>query len=321
MPRSRLGIRLLAVLLFSCSLHGHAAGPRDGLRITVLSTNLADTRGRGEWGFSALVESDGDCVLFDTGQHPRTVLENARALDVDLSCVTDVVLSHHHPDHTGGLLTLQAEFAGSGPGAFGRVHVAAGIFDSRPLPGGVEANPMIAARAALRARGVAVHEYAEAAEILPGIWVTGPVRRVHAEQGFAADIDLRPRTSMTPDFIPESQGLAISTREGFVVLLGCGHAGVINTLSHVQSAIASLPIHAVLGGFHLHGASQSSIDWVGRQFKTLGVQQVMGAHCTAIEPLYRIRELSGLDRRTAVVGAVGARFVQGKGFEPGVLAR
>jgi len=77
------------------------------LRVTVLSTMLADTKGIGEWGFAARVEADGHRLLFDTGARPDTVLANARELRIDLSTVEEVVLSHHHGDHTGGLLTLR----------------------------------------------------------------------------------------------------------------------------------------------------------------------------------------------------------------------
>ena len=77
---------------------GHTA---EDVEVLILSTNLADA-GVGEWGFSALVRVDGTCILFDTGQYPETVLENAARLDVDLSCVRDVVLSHFHGDHIGG---------------------------------------------------------------------------------------------------------------------------------------------------------------------------------------------------------------------------
>src|SRR5205814_7697770 len=78
------------------------------LRILVLSTMLAD-EGVGEWGFAALVEVDGHRILFDTGARPNTVLENARELKVDLAGVPEVVLSHNHSDHTGGLLTLRRD--------------------------------------------------------------------------------------------------------------------------------------------------------------------------------------------------------------------
>jgi 7,8-dihydropterin-6-yl-methyl-4-(beta-D-ribofuranosyl)aminobenzene 5'-phosphate synthase len=78
------------------------------LKIVILSTMLAD-EGIGEWGFSALVEVDGHRILFDTGARPSTVLENARELKVDLAGVPEVVLSHNHSDHTGGLLTLRRD--------------------------------------------------------------------------------------------------------------------------------------------------------------------------------------------------------------------
>jgi len=72
------------------------------VKVTVLSTMLTDLDGIGEWGFAALVEVDGYRVLFDTGARRETVLHNAEELKVDLAQVTDVVLSHHHTDHTGG---------------------------------------------------------------------------------------------------------------------------------------------------------------------------------------------------------------------------
>src|SRR5205814_6233262 len=84
------------------------------LRVLVLSTMLAD-EGVGEWGYAALVEVDGHRILFDTGARPDTVLTNAKELGVDLSTITDVVLSHNHDDHTGGLLTLRRTFARKNP--------------------------------------------------------------------------------------------------------------------------------------------------------------------------------------------------------------
>src|SRR5207244_12541809 len=86
------------------------------VRVTVRSTMLA-SRGIGEWGFAALVEVDGRRILFDTGARPDTVLMNAREMGIDLSGVTDVILSHHHGDHTGGLITLRRAMAERNPQA------------------------------------------------------------------------------------------------------------------------------------------------------------------------------------------------------------
>src|SRR6185295_13501871 len=125
-----------ALVLLLLSSATAQAGRVKSLKITVLSTMLADRKGVGEWGFAALVEVDGRRILFDTGARPRTVLENAAELKVDLSTVTDVVLSHNHGDHTGGLLPLRSELARKNPAALSRAHVGAGIFWSRPNPDG-----------------------------------------------------------------------------------------------------------------------------------------------------------------------------------------
>jgi 7,8-dihydropterin-6-yl-methyl-4-(beta-D-ribofuranosyl)aminobenzene 5'-phosphate synthase len=141
------------------------------LRIVLLSTMLAD-EGIGEWGFAALVEADGRRLLFDTGARPRIVLDNARQLGIDLAEVEDVVLSHNHGDHTGGLLTLRREHSASRRSALGRAHVARGIFWSRPGAKGEEANEVLKLRGAYEEAFV-VHE--GPSELLPGVWLSGPV--------------------------------------------------------------------------------------------------------------------------------------------------
>ena len=88
------------------------------LKVTVLSTMLvAEPTGIGEWGFSALVEADGHRILVDTGARPETVLQNAREMNVDLSGVQEVILTHNHDDHVGGLLTLRRAMMKKNPAA------------------------------------------------------------------------------------------------------------------------------------------------------------------------------------------------------------
>src|SRR6266481_4844965 len=115
------------------------------LKVTILSTMLAD-EGIGEWGFAALVESDGHRILVDTGARPETVLSNLHDLNLDLSNVKEVIITHNHDDHVGGLLTLRREFMKKNPDALSVAHVGKGIFYSRPDSGGKEGNPMVALR-------------------------------------------------------------------------------------------------------------------------------------------------------------------------------
>ena len=106
-------LALVVVVFFPTGIPSAAAEPEptqqiESLKVHIISTMLA-TRGLGEWGFSALVEANGHWILIDTGHDPDIVLGNAQQMGVDLSQVTDVVLSHFHPDHTGGLMKLRQE--------------------------------------------------------------------------------------------------------------------------------------------------------------------------------------------------------------------
>jgi 7,8-dihydropterin-6-yl-methyl-4-(beta-D-ribofuranosyl)aminobenzene 5'-phosphate synthase len=122
------------------------------LKVTLLSTMLVDsTTGLGEWGFSALIEADGHRVLLDTGAHPDIVLQNAHDLKINLSNVWEVI-THNHWDHVGGLMTLRKEMTKKNRSALSVVHVARGIFYSRPAPEG-EDNLMIAVKKEYEATG------------------------------------------------------------------------------------------------------------------------------------------------------------------------
>src|SRR6266849_5485551 len=157
------------------------------LKITILSTMLAD-EGIGEWGFAALVETDGHKILFDTGARPNTVLENAKELKLDLSDVQDVILSHFHDDHTTGLMTLRHEFAKKNPAALSRVHVGKGIFLERR---GRDSNPMITVKKAYEATGGKFIEHDKPDEIMPGVWLTGPVPRTYPEKNYPVGIEVK----------------------------------------------------------------------------------------------------------------------------------
>ena len=97
----------------------------DDVTVTILTTNTADGNGaQGEWSFSARVEVEDRAFLFDTGWSPSNVLMNAEKLGIDLSVAEDLILSHHHGDHTGGLETLRRELSKRNPSALSRIHVA-----------------------------------------------------------------------------------------------------------------------------------------------------------------------------------------------------
>lgn len=294
------------------------------LRVQVLSTMLADA-GIGEWGFAALVEADGKQILFDTGARPETVLQNAKELGVNLAEVREVILSHNHDDHTGGLLTLRRELRKQNPQALSIAHVGRGIFWKRQ---GGNSNPggdwMLRVKRDYEALGGRFVEYREPKALLPGVWLTGPVPRAYPERNWSGAGKVEApegQAHWIEDNLPEDQSLVIDTEQGLVVVSGCGHAGIINTLEYARQKVRNAPIHLALGGFHLFAANDEKLDWTAGKLKEFGLQQFLGGHCTGIEAVYRLRERAGLKRQTAMVAAVGASFTLGKGIDPRSLAR
>jgi 7,8-dihydropterin-6-yl-methyl-4-(beta-D-ribofuranosyl)aminobenzene 5'-phosphate synthase len=287
------------------------------LKVTILSTMLAD-EGIGEWGFAALVEADGRKILFDTGARSRTVLENAKELKIDLSGVQDVILSHFHDDHTTGLMTLRRELSKGDPAALSRVHVGKGIFLERR---GRDQNPMIAMKKDYEATGGRFIEHDKPEEILSGVWLTGPVPRVYPEKNYPAGIEVVTDGKWVEDNLPEDQSLVFNTAQGLVLLAGCGHAGVINTLEYARKVVRPAPVNAAIGGFHLYNAKDEQLDWTADKLKEFQIAQILGAHCTGIESVYHLRQRLGLNRHNCVVGTVGATFDLKDGIHTGRIAQ
>jgi len=310
--------RLLIALLFPALLCAQSGRVR-ALRITVLSTMLADA-GIGEWGFAALVEVDGRRILFDTGHAPDTVRKNAKDLRIDLAGIEEVILTHNHGDHTGGLVFLRQEMRKANPKALSRAHIGKGAFYSRPSGQG-EQNELLREKQAYETAGGVFVEHDRPVELYPGVWLTGPVPRKYPERNWSTTGKVKTPDGLVEDTVPEDMSLVFDTDQGLVLLSGCGHAGVINTLEYARSKVRSAPVHAALGGFHLFPLDDAGVDWTAGKMREMGLQNLLGAHCTGIEAVYRIREKAGLSRRTCVVGAVGAGFQLGQGLLPGRLAK
>jgi 7,8-dihydropterin-6-yl-methyl-4-(beta-D-ribofuranosyl)aminobenzene 5'-phosphate synthase len=332
MTRHVLPATLLAALVISPFIPGAvpsaAAQTAKEVKVTVLSTMLVGNAasGIGEWGFAAVLEVDGRRLLVDTGARAETVLQNAGELKVDLSTITDLVITHNHADHTGGLLVLRRELAKKNPAALSRVHVPKGIFYPRPGPGGREGNGLLPLKAQYEATGGTFVEHAGPTVVMPGVTMLGPVPRVHPERNWSSPRGGETGRVQTPeglveDNVPEDTSLVVDTAEGLLLISGCGHSGIINAMEHARKSVRAAPVYAAMGGFHLFAASDQTLEWTAGKLKEFGVRQLMGAHCTGIEAVYRLRQLVGLTRETAVVGAVGATYTHGKGFDPTVLAR
>jgi 7,8-dihydropterin-6-yl-methyl-4-(beta-D-ribofuranosyl)aminobenzene 5'-phosphate synthase len=269
-------------------------------RITILCENsvgpLSGTLG--EHGFSALIEpSGGDPLLFDTGQG-LTLLHNARRMNKDLSKVKQVVISHGHYDHSGGLKPLLEECGSK------LVYGHPSVFSPRYRvkdSGDCFSIAIPATREELESAGASFDLSKEFRAIASGIYLTGEVPRVTdfetGDQGLYCDC-----TGQELDITPDDQSLVLETEKGLVLILGCCHAGLVNTIEHIAYMTGRRDVFAVIGGTHLGFCSQEQIGKTAAALRTLGIQKLAASHCTGFAASARLSRELPKEFQVAMVG-------------------
>ena len=253
------------------------------LKITTLIENMEDKDGKLEFehGFSALIETEGKKILFDTGQTGAFV-KNADYLGLDLSEVDFVVLSHGHYDHTGGVPELVKRFQKKTPFYIGKEFFAPKYklledgsykYNGNPFTKEFLAEDSGNSGAELHYIEENVTKLSEQLFLFKNFKkkndfeTVNPKFFVKAEQGFEQD------------FFPDEIALGIVTEEGLVLVVGCSHVGIVNILEHVKNAV-NLPVAAVLGGTHLVEAGEERLQKTVQALKQNGVKTVAVSHCT-----------------------------------------
>jgi len=214
------------------------------VKATVLVENTSARAGlEAEHGFSVWIETGESKVLFDTGAS-GLLCRNAEALGIDLAQADAVVLSHGHYDHTGGLDDVMKLASNATIYA----HPEAGIDCS--------------GRCAMLSHASEI--------VVPGIRTTGQIERV-------TDFETS-RESPIP--FPDDQAIFFEVAEGVVVIVGCAHAGVINTLMQVAGLTKRDKVHTVFGGMHLRSVSNERVERTAAAFRELGLERIGPCHCT-----------------------------------------
>jgi 7,8-dihydropterin-6-yl-methyl-4-(beta-D-ribofuranosyl)aminobenzene 5'-phosphate synthase len=295
------------------------SGPR--IPASVLIDGEAFDALRAEHGFAALVTvargGREHRVLFDTGISPDGVVENMRRLELSPHDVDVIVLSHGHFDHVGGMEGLARVLGPANlpvvihPDAWSRRRLA--------LPG---RDPVLIAspsRGALEGVGFEIVERREPSFLLDGsVLVTGEVdRTTDFERGLAPTHQaLRDGGWRADQLVLDDQALVVDVRgSGLVVITGCGHAGVINTLRYVQKLTGRDHVHAVIGGFHLSGPRfEPLIGPTCDAFAEIAPDFLVPAHCTGWKATHA---LAGRFPQAFLQNSVGTRF-EFRGPQPSV---
>lgn len=252
--------------------------------MTLLCENTVRGRGlTGEHGLSWWVETPNARLLFDTGQG-ISLLHNAARLGIPLEKANAVILSHGHYDHAGGLADLLAMRTDipifCHPDAFlQRFNKEAGQCREVNLPFLYEGQ--------LVNSGADLRLIREPTCIVDQIYATGEIPRVtdFEDTGGAFFLDTDGHNA---DSITDDQAIYFESKEGLVVILGCAHAGVVNTLEHVMKLTRKTKVHAVMGGMHLVNADEARIRRTKEYFAQVGVQKLMPCHCTGIRAVSKL---------------------------------
>ena len=257
------------------------------IRITILIENTAYKAGlKTEHGLSVWIEYGNNRILFDTGQSD-SVLDNAEALGIDLAQANAIVLSHGHYDHTGGLCSV-IDLA---PKAKVYLHPAAVEPKySQKASGAKYIGMSDSAKEAIQ--DCSLVWTAKPVAIFPGISATGQVPRTNDYEdvggAFFTDEDCR-----RPDELLDDQSLFIASSKGLIVICGCAHSGVVNTLDYISKLTGEKNIYAVIGGMHLLNADPRRTENTIDVFKKYKIQKVIPLHCTGHKAAEAMKEAFG----------------------------
>lgn len=257
----------------------------DTIQVTTLVENTVNRGGlQAEHGLAFHFRYGNRSFLFDTGQSDL-ILRNARALRLRLNDVEAIVLSHGHYDHTGGVQAVRHQ----APEARLFLHPAA------VLPKFAASSDGPGRSIGISREGLDVLQHSPQAvvwtkgptEVMKGVFVTGEIPRRNSFEDTGGRFFLDAAGS-EPDPLLDDQALYFDTRDGLVVVLGCGHAGVVNTLDYIGQLTGNRPVCALLGGLHLLAATPERMDFTLEAFRRRDLRKIAAGHCTGLPAIVRL---------------------------------
>ncbi len=264
---------------------------------------------------TARIGRDKQTVIFDAGPEAYAVSRNGALLKAPFGDAAAVVLSHGHWDHAGGLVEAIRLVAAGNGGQNIECHVNPGMFAERGMMrhgGECLLQKPVPIPSELMEAGAFVVNHAEARLLGDSLFfLSGEIPRVTPyERGLPGHVKrAADGKSWEPDpLIMDERYLAVNVKKkGIVVFTACSHAGVVNVLTDARKVFDDVPLHAVMGGFHLSGEDVEPVipDTV-RDIKSFGLKRIVPAHCTGWRAVNALVNTFGAD--VIVPSAVGKQF-------------
>ena len=226
--------------------------------------------------------------MFDYGHDSLGVLNNLALLKLDVGKTNAFGLSHGHWDHFWAAANIlkenQSRIAGGTPFYVGE-EAFAHRYSIRP--GSTEAADLGQLKKEdIEVLGLKVVEVKKPVQIIPGGYFTGNIDRVTAYEKVPKTLLIKRGEKPEPDDFRGEQGLFFNVKgKGLVVISGCAHAGIVNTVKHAQKVTGIDKIHAVMGGFHLINAKPEVIQNTVADIKAMKPDYIIPMHCTGFEAI------------------------------------
>lgn len=261
-------LSLIVFVCFGCVIGGYASQKQmdsDSIKITILYDNYLHTEGtKTDWGFSCLIEGTEKTILFDAGTRSDILMHNIEKLDIDINKIEQIVISHDHGDHYGGLLS-----ASSSDGKENYKGLLSHLRKNHALIMYIPISFRDVLVDNFKAAGAEITKVKEPLEICKDVLLTG-------EMGGPI----------------KEHALILNTSKGLVVITGCAHPGIAGIVKKAKD-ILNKNVYFVLGGFHLLQKSDAEVMEIIDKFKESGVIKCGATHCTGDRQIEIFKEVFG----------------------------
>jgi 7,8-dihydropterin-6-yl-methyl-4-(beta-D-ribofuranosyl)aminobenzene 5'-phosphate synthase len=270
-----------------------------------------------EPGFSALISTlkknnnDKNTYLFDAGVSENGVIHNADLLGISFDQIDGIILSHGHFDHFTGLANVLKRISSKRSSTVDIFsHPDAFLRRWEIYPDGKRARLPFLDEKQLKERGATIHKNS-GVTLLPtdtssSLLITGEIPRNSGfEKGFPFQYAENPNGNtygdeknldLVPDpLVKDDQAIVANVRDkGLIIITGCGHAGIINTVNYVQKVTGIDKVYAVIGGFHLpadDGIFEGAIDSTLNELQKIDPEYIIPCHCSGWKATNKIIDL------------------------------